>query len=86
MAERISLGCGVVVKMVDVRVYGGAKNNLVKEEKEALKVFVTAPPINGRANQAVIEILAGHFGVKKNQIEIIKGLKSRNKTIRIAEF
>ena len=74
------------MKTYAIRVQGGAKKNLVKEEKEGFKVFVAAPPVGGRANQAVIEILAGHFGVKKNQIEIIKGLKSRNKTIRITEF
>ena len=90
MAERISLGCGVVMKIslkvLKIVCQPGAKKNLVKEEKESLKVFVTARPVDGKANQAVVEILAEHFGVKKSRIEIIKGLKSRNKTISITEF
>lgn len=74
------------MKTYTILVQAGAKKNLVKEEKEGLKVFVAAPPVDGKANQAVVEVLAEHFGVKKSRIEIIKGLKSRNKTISIAEF
>ncbi|HLF18132.1 MAG TPA: DUF167 domain-containing protein [Candidatus Omnitrophota bacterium] len=40
--------------------------------------------IPGKANRALIETLAGYFGVKKHQIQIIKGLKSRLKTINIS--
>ena len=48
-----------------------------------LKVSVTAPPVDGEANAAVIELLAKELGVPKRQIEVIAGASSRRKTVRI---
>ncbi|MEK7180968.1 MAG: DUF167 domain-containing protein [Patescibacteria group bacterium] len=47
------------------------------------KVYVSVPPIEGRANQRIIELLADFFKVKKSQITIISGLKFKEKIIRI---
>jgi hypothetical protein len=47
-------------------------------------VYVTAPPEDGRANDAVLEVLAEFLGVKCRQVEIIQGVTSRNKVVRIA--
>lgn len=47
------------------------------------KVYVSVPPTESRANQRVIELLADFFKVKKSQITIISGLKSKEKTIEI---
>jgi uncharacterized protein (TIGR00251 family) len=66
-----------------IRVIPGARKNMVKEEAGRLKVYVTAPAIEGKANEACTEVLALHFKVRARQIEIIKGLKSRNKTVTI---
>ena len=71
--------------IISVRVTPGAKKNLIKEEGGVTKVYLTAPPVEGKANEALIGFLAGHYGVKKRQIEIIKGLKSRTKTINICD-
>ena len=60
-----------------------ARKNLVKEVEGVLKVYTTAPAVAGKANAALVVILAEYFKVKKNQIEIIKGLKSQIKNIRI---
>ena len=49
----------------------------------ALKVCVTAPPVEGEANRALAEILAKAFGVPKSAIEILKGGASRNKTVLV---
>ncbi|MBI3398482.1 MAG: YggU family protein [Deltaproteobacteria bacterium] len=49
----------------------------------ALKIRLTSPPIDGAANSACIEFLSNLLGVKKNQIEIARGQKSRIKHIRI---
>ena len=69
---------------VKVRVVPGAKKNLVKEEAAGIiKVYVTAQALEGKANKAILPVLAKHFGVKKSQVNIIKGLKSKNKTINI---
>lgn len=66
-----------------VRVMPSAKRNLIKEEDGVLKVYLTAPAVEGKANKALIACLADHFGVRKSGIQIIKGLKSRDKTINI---
>lgn len=47
------------------------------------KVYVSVPPVEGRANQRIIELLADFFKVKKSRITIISGLKSKEKTITV---
>ena len=49
-----------------------------------LKVAVTAPPVDGEANAAVIALLAKSVGVSRGAIEVIAGASSRRKTVRIA--
>jgi len=49
-----------------------------------LKVAVTAPPVDGEANAAVIETLAKALGVAKGAVEVIAGASSRRKTVRVA--
>ena len=70
---------------LEVKVIPKAKRNFVKEAADGLRVYVTAPVTNGKANKAVIDILAEHFGVAKGRIEIVRGLKSRHKVIKINE-
>ena len=66
-----------------IRVIPRAKQNKVVEEEGRLKVYLTTPPVEGRANQALIEVLAAHFQVRKGDIRIIRGEKSRDKLIQI---
>jgi len=49
-----------------------------------LKVAVTAPPVDGEANAAVIELFAKRLGVPRSSVEIVAGASSRRKTIKIA--
>ena len=51
---------------------------------DALKVKVTAPPVEGRANKAVKKLLAGRLGLSLSQVEIIAGERSREKLLRIS--
>lgn len=51
---------------------------------DALKVKVTAPPVEGRANKAVKKLLAGKLGISPSQVEIIAGERSREKLLRIS--
>ena len=55
-------------------------------QDEALKVKVTALPVEGEANVACIKLLAKELGLKKGQIAIFAGQKSRRKTILIKEI
>ena len=66
-----------------VKVIPGAKRNLYKDEEGMIKIYLTAPALEGRANEALIDFLAEHFGVKRSTIEIVKGLKSRYKVVNI---
>lgn len=67
-----------------VKVITRAKSNeIIAMTDDFLKVQITAAPDKGKANEKLIEVLAKEFGVAKSQVEIIKGLKSRHKEIRI---
>ena len=48
-----------------------------------LKVKLTAPPVDGSANEQLIELIAESTGVKKSQIRIIRGLSSKKKLVGI---
>lgn len=50
---------------------------------DSLKVRITAPPVDGKANAHLIKFLAKHFGVAKSDIEIVSGALSREKRLRI---
>ena len=71
------------MKLVNIKVIPNAKSNEVVEEIDSIKVKVNSPAIEGKANKAVIKVLADYFNVKKNQISIVKGEKNRNKCIQI---
>ncbi len=47
-------------------------------------MYVNAPAIEGRANDAVIDVLADHFKVKRRQVRICSGARSRDKTVEIS--
>ena len=67
-----------------VRVQPRAKRSaVVGELGEALKIALTAPPIDGRANEACIEFLAELLGVPRSSVAIISGHGSRNKVVRV---
>ena len=55
-------------------------------QEGAFKVKVTAPPMEGAANEACIKLLARELGLKKSQMEISSGAKSRKKTVMIKDI
>jgi len=68
-----------------VRVQPRARRNaIVGEIGDALKIALTAPPIEGRANEACIEFLADFLKVPRSSVTIAAGETSRNKVIRVA--
>lgn len=69
---------------VAVRAQPGARKDAVLgEQAGALKVAVTAPPEDGRANAAVVEVLKDWLGVKRSQVELLSGRTNRNKVFLI---
>ncbi|HTW57726.1 MAG TPA: DUF167 domain-containing protein [Terriglobales bacterium] len=68
-----------------VRVHPRAKKDAITGEiGEALKISLTAPPLDGRANEACIELFAKLLKVPRSSVTIASGLNSRNKVIRVA--
>jgi uncharacterized protein (TIGR00251 family) len=69
---------------VSVKVKPNSKQPRIERETDgALTVYLKSPPIEGRANEELIERLAAHFGVPKSRIRIKTGLASRTKLLEI---
>jgi len=67
-----------------VRVIPNAKHNLIEQTAaDELKVRITAPPVEGKANKAVIDALCDYFNKRKSQVHILYGQTNRNKIIKI---
>ena len=62
---------------------GARKNAVLGEQAGALKVSVTAPPEDGRANAAIMELLREWLGLKRSQVELRTGPTNRNKAFLI---
>lgn len=62
---------------------GARKAGVLGEQAGALKLAVTAPPDEGRANQALTELLRELLDLKRSQVELLSGLTSRQKRFLI---
>jgi len=60
-----------------------SKNQVVGIEGDALKIRLTAPPVEGKANDALVAFLADTLGVQRAQVDIIVGGTSRRKVVRV---
>jgi uncharacterized protein len=60
------------------------KNGITGEVSDALKLSLTAPPVDGKANEACIEFFAKLLEVPRSSVTIAAGQTSRNKVIRVA--
>jgi uncharacterized protein (TIGR00251 family) len=61
-----------------------SKSEIVGAYGDALKVKLTSPPVEGKANKELIELLSKKLKVRKKDIEIISGQSSKNKVVKIA--
>jgi uncharacterized protein len=62
---------------------GAAHDEIVGAHGERLKVRITAPPVDGRANRHLLEFLAVAFGVPRSHVTLIRGTTGRAKTVAI---
>ncbi len=69
--------------ILEVRVIPQAKRNLIKKENGLIKVYLTKPAQDGRANAQLIEFLSKQLKIKKYQVRIVKGEASRHKVVEI---
>jgi uncharacterized protein (TIGR00251 family) len=70
---------------IQVKVKPNSRIAEVSREGYSFIVKVKEPPKEGKANQAVIKLLAEHFGVPQSQVRILSGFKSKNKVIEVAK-
>jgi uncharacterized protein (TIGR00251 family) len=70
---------------IRVNVKPNSKTEEVSQEGGNFTIRVKEPAKEGKANQAVIKLLARHFGVCQSQVRILSGLTSRNKLIEVAQ-
>jgi uncharacterized protein (TIGR00251 family) len=71
--------CTFAVKVVP----GASRTTIVGSEGEWLKIRIAAPPVDGKANLALVEFLAQLLSVPKSSIEIKSGFASRRKVVQI---
>ena len=62
----------------------GSRTAIIGSLGDAFKMTVSAPPLEGRANDAVVEFFAGMFSVPRSAVQVVTGERSRNKVIRVA--
>jgi uncharacterized protein (TIGR00251 family) len=60
-----------------------ASAGIVGSYGDAIKVKLTSPPVEGKANKELIEVLAKEFGITKRDVEIILGKSSKNKVVKL---
>ena len=75
----------MTVARIAVRVQPGARRDALVDRlaNGEWKLAVTAPPEGGRANEAVVELVAELLGVKRGQVEVARGASSRSKQIQV---
>ena len=70
--------------LLKLRVHPGAKRSAFNGTLgDALKVDLQAPPVDGKANAALLKFLAAQFGLPKNAVSLKSGETSRDKVIKI---
>jgi uncharacterized protein (TIGR00251 family) len=70
---------------IQVKVKPNSRTEEVSQESDSFIVKVKEPAREGKANQAVIKLLAEHFGVPKSRVTILSGFSSKNKVVEVAE-
>lgn len=67
--------------IVNIKISPNSKKNEIINEGDFTKIKITAQPIDGKANKALIEFLSRNFKIPKTSIKILKGETSKEKTI-----
>lgn len=72
------------MRMIQVTVKAGGKVNQIEEmDTNHYKITLKAPAQEGKANEALLKLLAKYFSVKKNQVTLVQGARSKHKRLRI---
>ena len=60
-----------------------SRNQVVGEQNEALKIKLTAPPVEGEANAALVDFLSSYLKIPRKDVKLVKGETSRHKIVEI---
>ncbi|MFA5189804.1 MAG: DUF167 domain-containing protein [Verrucomicrobiia bacterium] len=80
--KRTPNGCQLSVRVQP----GASRSEVVGLHGAELKVRVKAPPVEGKANEVLLECLAKLFRVKRSQCELLRGERSRSKTVFVRDL
>ncbi len=69
--------------LITVRVIPRSSRNRLEWEQGVLKARLTAPPVDGAANEALVALLAERLGLPKRSISIVRGGSSRQKIVDV---
>ncbi len=86
MLDTASYGIEATATGVTIKIYVAPRssaNKVVGVHNGAIKVALTAPPVDGAANKGLIEFLAKALGVPKGGVRIVSGEASRHKTVAV---
>ncbi len=72
--------------LIQVKISPNASKNMILKDETGVKIKLTAQPIEGKANKALVEFLSKQFKIPKTSIEITKGDTSKEKTLLIKIF
>jgi uncharacterized protein len=64
----------------------GGRDELVGMRDGVLQARVSAPPVDGRANEALCRLIAKSAGVAPSKVSVVRGEKSRDKVVRVESF
>lgn len=69
---------------LSITVVTRAKRNKIEQiDPQSYKIWVSAPPEHGKANDKIIALLAKHLGIAKSRLSLVSGSKNRQKIIEI---
>lgn len=85
------LGAAVAASKLDrnelsrlaVRAHPGASRSRAEWDGSTLHVWVTAPPVEGGANRALLEVVAAALGVRRSKVALVEGERSRQKVLEV---
>jgi uncharacterized protein (TIGR00251 family) len=67
---------------LSIKVHPNARQKKIQKIKEGeYKIHVLSPPAEGKANSEVIDMVASHFHLPRSRVKIVRGMKSRKKTV-----
>lgn len=74
----------IIFMIIKVRVHTNSKSQkILKGNNEIFEIYTNQRPVEGKANEEIIKMVAEYFGIKTNQVFIESGKKSKEKTIEI---